>query len=267
MLDSITLSIDQIHVVLVEPSSAQRKIIEGYLRELGVTYIDWVQTGAQAMESLRRHSPDLLISSMHLEDTTGADLIQNIRNGTESRDVPFMLISSETNYRYLEPIRQAGVIAILPKPFELEQLEKSLCATLDYFHPERVKLPRIDHEDFKVLIVDDSETSRRHIKRLLKRMGLEDVTEAESGVRGLELVEKNFYHLIVTDYFMPEMDGKEFVEHIREDSTQASVPILMVTSAGRDESRLAGVRRAGVSAICDKPFEPSRIKQLIENII
>ena len=267
MSDAMPVLIDQIHVVLVEPSSSQHRIIEGYLRELGVNHVEWVQTGAQAMDALQKYPPDLLISSMYLADTTGTDLIQSIRAGSVCRDVPFMLISSETNYRYLEPIRQAGVISILPKPFVLDQLEKSLYATLDYFDPERVKLPKIDYEDFKVLIVDDSETSRRHIKRLLQRMGLEDITEAQSGVQGLELVQHNFYDLIVTDYFMPEMDGKEFIERIREDSQQASVPILMVTSAANDESRLAGVRRAGVSAICDKPFEPKRIKQLIENII
>ncbi|WP_455210002.1 response regulator transcription factor [Kaarinaea lacus] len=267
MSNAMPVLIDQIHVVLVEPSLAQHKIIEAYLRELGVNYVDWVQTGKQALEALERYKPDLLISAMYLEDTTGTELIQGIRAGDVCRDVPFMLISSETNYRYLEPIRQAGVIAILPKPFGKQQLEKSLYATLDYFDPERVELAQIDYEDFKVLIVDDSDTSRRHIKRLLRRMGLENITEAHNGMEGLHFVENDYFDLIVTDYFMPEMDGKEFIERIREDSPQASVPILMVTSAANDESRLAGVRQAGVSAICDKPFEPKRIKQLIEKII
>lgn len=266
MSSAIPVLIDQIHVVLVEPSSAQHKIIKAYLRDLGVNYVDWVQTGKQAMEALQRRKPDLLISAMYLEDTTGTELIQGIRGGDVCRDVPFMLISSETNYRYLEPIRQAGVIAILPKPFDKAQLEKSLYATLDYFDPERVELAKIDSEDFKVLIVDDSETSRRHIKRLLHRMGLENTTEAQNAIEGLSFVENDFFDLIVTDYYMPEMNGKEFIERIREDSPQASVPILMVTSTN-DESRLAGVRQAGVSAICDKPFEPKRIKQLIEKII
>jgi two-component system chemotaxis response regulator CheY len=267
MSNAMPVLIDQIHVVLVEPSSAQHKIIEAYLRDLGVNYVDWVQTGKQAMEALERRKPDLLISAMYLEDTTGTELIQGIRAGDVCQDVPFMLISSETDYRYLEPIRQAGVIAILPKPFGKEQLEKSLHATLDYFDPEHVELTKIDYEDFKVLIVDDSETSRRHIKRLLRRMGLENIIEAQSGIEGLSFVENDFFDLIVTDYFMPEMDGKEFIERIREDSPQASVPILMVTSAANDASRLAGVRQAGVSAICDKPFEPKKIKQLIEKII
>ena len=65
---------------------------------------------------------------------------------------------------------------------------------------------------------------------------------------------------------MPEMDGKAFVEHIRNHSAQSSVPILMVSSE-TDESRLAGVREAGITAICDKPFEPDTVKQLIERIL
>lgn len=267
MPDAMPMLIDQIHVVLVEPSTSQHKIIESYLRDLGVSYVDWVQTGDQALQALERRKPDLLISAMYLEDTTGTELIQGIRAGNICRDVPFILISSETNYRYLEPIRQAGIISILPKPFVKEQLEKSLYATLDYFDPEQVKIPKIDYEDFKVLIVDDSETSRRHIKRLLRRMGLENISEAENGIQGLELIENDFFDLIVTDFYMPEMDGKEFIERIREESLQASIPILMVTSAANDESRLAGLRQSGVSAICDKPFEPKKIKQLIEKII
>jgi two-component system chemotaxis response regulator CheY len=65
---------------------------------------------------------------------------------------------------------------------------------------------------------------------------------------------------------MPEMDGKEFVEHVRHESHQPSVPILMVSSE-QDASRLAVVQQAGVSAVCDKPFDTTTIKQLIENIL
>ncbi|WP_455204936.1 response regulator transcription factor [Kaarinaea lacus] len=259
--------LDQVRTLLVEPSTAQRKIIEAYLHDIGVSNVHWVRTGAAALDALQTYNPDLVVSSMYLEDMTGTDLIQKIRHGGINADVPFMLISSETNYRYLEPIRQAGVIAILPKPFVRDQLAKSLYATLDYFDPDKIQLTQIDHEDFKVLIVDDSETSRRHIRRLLNRMGLENVVEAENGRQGLQLVNEDFFDLIVTDYYMPEMDGEEFIEHIRHDSPQASVPILMVTSAAGDQSRLAAIKQAGVSAVCDKPFEPKNIKQLIETII
>ena len=64
---------------------------------------------------------------------------------------------------------------------------------------------------------------------------------------------------------MPEMDGKALVQHIRTLSMQPSVPILMVSSE-RDEGRLAAVEQAGVSAICDKPFEVNLIRRLLKNL-
>jgi len=258
--------LSQLTTLLVEPSKAQHKIIEGYLKDIGVSKVIWVRTGEQAVKNLGNESIDLIITAMHLEDMTGTDLILKIRTGDTNRNVPLMLVSSETSYRYLEPIRQAGVIATLPKPFKREQLEKSLYATLDLHDPDQIQMKQIDREDFNVLLVDDSEMSRRHIRNLLTRMGLENISEASNGKEGMQMVNANYYDLIVTDFYMPEMNGEEFVEYIREDSSQASVPILMVSSEA-NESRLAGVRQAGVSAICDKPFEPKTIKQMIERII
>ncbi len=258
--------LEQLLTLLVEPSSAQHRIIESYLNDIGVREVLWVRTGKEALECLTERHPELVISAMHLPDMTGTDLVLKIRTGDTRRDVPFMLISSETDYRYLEPIRQAGVIATLPKPFKREQLEKALYATLDYVDPDQLRVKNIAREDFQVLLVDDSDMSRRHIRNLLEHMGLENITEAANGIEGLKLINSNFYDLIVTDFYMPEMDGKEMVEHIRTNSQQASVPILLVSSES-NESRLAGIKQAGVSAICDKPFEPSQIKQLIERII
>jgi two-component system chemotaxis response regulator CheY len=72
--------------------------------------------------------------------------------------------------------------------------------------------------------------------------------------------------LIVTDYNMPEMDGREFVEYVRTRSWQQEVPILMVTSES-SESRLAAVQEAGVSGICDKPFETALLQQLLAGML
>lgn len=262
----MSITIKDLSVLLVEPSSAQHRIIESYFGELGVTNIRWVQTGTEALHCLDRDNLHLVVSAMHLEDMTGTDLVLKIRTGDVQRNTPFMLISSETHYRYLEPIRQAGVIATLPKPFNQAQLEKSIYAVLDFLDPEELDLSEVHLEDFKVLLVDDSETSRRHVRNLLKKMGLENIDEVCNGNEALQSIESNFYDLIVTDYNMPEMDGKELVEFIRSESRQSSVPILMI-SCEHDERRLAAVRQAGVSAICDKPFDPSDIKRMIERIV
>lgn len=258
--------LDELKTIFIEPSTAQHKIIEKNLREIGLTDIIWVTHGREALDVMKEQHVDMVISAMYLEDMTGTDLILRIRTGDINRDVPYILISSETQYRYLEPIRQAGAIAILSKPFEKEHLEKALFAALDYFDQDELNLKNIDLDDVKVLLVDDSDISRRHMRHILNNIGLESVVEAADGRQGIDQVNKQYFDLIITDLYMPVMDGKEMVEHIRNESEQSSVPILMVSSE-HDESRLASVREAGVSAICDKPFEPATVKKLIERIL
>jgi two-component system chemotaxis response regulator CheY len=262
----MSITIGQLSILLAEPSSAQRKFIENHLHKLGVESVQAVRTGAEVLAALGSSGPDLVISAMHLPDMTGTELLETIRHAEVQPDVPYMLISSETHYRYLEPIRQAGAIAILSKPFQLEQLRTALYAALDYFEPGELASSNVPMEDLSVLLVDDSGLSRRHIGRILQAMGIERITEAENGRQAFELVQQNYYDLIVTDFHMPEMDGREFVEHVRCESEQPSVPILMVSSE-QDQSRLAVVQQAGVSAMCDKPFDTAIIKQLIENIL
>ena len=261
-----TLTVDQISVLLIEPSNAQRRIIENFLKQVGIVSVHWTKSGKDALTIMAVEMPDLVISAMHMEDMTGTELVQTMRMDKGLRDIPFMLISSETHYRYLEPIRQAGVIAILPKPFELEQLRKAIYSTLQFIDPGELHARHFSSEELEVLVVDDSFTARKHIVRVLNNMGVERITEAKNGCEALEMVNANYYDLIVTDYNMPEMDGKELIEHVRTNSTQASIPILMVSSES-DVSRLAAVQQVGVSAICDKPFEAETVKQILERIV
>ena len=197
---------------------------------------------------------------------TGTELVQNMRMDTDFQAVPFMLISSETSYRYLEPIRQAGVIALLPKPFTLIQLKQAINSTLDYLNPGELVTENFYPDELKVLVVDDSFTARRHIIRVLNNMGIENITQAQNGQEALQIIADNYFDLLVTDYNMPQMDGKELVEHVRQHSNQATIPILMVSSE-HDDSRIASVQQAGISALCDKPFESATVKKIISRII
>jgi two-component system chemotaxis response regulator CheY len=118
----------------------------------------------------------------------------------------------------------------------------------------------------RVLIVDDSLASRHHLRRLLEELGIERITEAVDGKQAVALLADTMFDLVITDYNMPEMDGRELTEYIRTQSWQAEVPVLMVTSE-QNMGRLAAVERAGVSAICDKPFEAGNIRRLISDAL
>jgi two-component system chemotaxis response regulator CheY len=263
---SMGLKLGDLTVMLVEPSGTQRKIVNNYLNNLGISAISEVDSGADALSQIQAYPPDLVISALYLPDMSGTDLVHAMRRDEALEDTAFMLISSETRFRYLDPIRQAGAIAILPKPFSQDDLKIALNTTLDFLDSENLQLENYDPENIEVLIVDDSPLARKFIQRVLSSMGLERFTEAGDGMEAMELIADNFYDLIVTDYNMPRMDGKELVEHIRSGSSQASVPVLMVTSE-ENENRLAAVQQAGISAVCDKPFEPESVRTLVEQAL
>ena len=261
------INTSELSVFLVEPSSLQARIIQKYLSDLGVLNIQVFQNGTTALAAMRKQQPDLIISSMYLDDMSGSRLIEVMRTDQALADIAFILISSEDNPLYLDSVRQSGACAILTKLFEIKHLRAAIFTTLDYLNAGSLALEKddFDIENLQILVVDDSSSARSYLIRVLKNIGFKNITEAENGKRGAEIVQGHSFDLVITDYNMPEMDGGELVEFIRNKSWQNALPIIMITSE-RDEKRLADVKQAGVSAICDKPFDPSHIKNLIERI-
>lgn len=263
------LTLSNLTVLAVESSGMQRRLIKRALIDAGIETIFEAASGGEAMQALISESPDLVISSLYLPDMTGTELVHNIRHSDEAHnDTAFMLISSETRFRYLDPIRQAGAVGILPKPFSSQELNIALTTALDLIDPDHLSLDQQGASSLKVLVVDDSSMARKHITRVLTGMSIltENIDAAENGQEALDLVNKNYYDFVVSDYNMPVMDGMELIDHIRNESNQSSIPVLMVTSEC-DENRLSAVQQAGVSAICDKPFEPATVHQLINQFL
>ncbi|MCP4154646.1 MAG: response regulator [bacterium] len=114
----------------------------------------------------------------------------------------------------------------------------------------------------KFLVVDDSSTMRRIIKNSLKRIGFEDIVEAENGRDGLEKFAD--VDIILTDWNMPEMDGLEFVKRVR--ATNTAIPILMVTTnAAKDD--IVEALKNGVNNYIVKPFTPETLKEKVESVL
>jgi len=114
----------------------------------------------------------------------------------------------------------------------------------------------------KFLVVDDSSTMRRIIKNSLKRIGYEDVVDAENGREALENL--NGIDIILTDWNMPEMDGLEFVKQVR--TQNKTIPILMVTTnAAKDD--IVEALKNGVNNYIVKPFTPETLKEKVETVL
>lgn len=262
-----SIALEELYIVLVEPSATQRRIICDLLRHEGVNQVEAVDSARSAFHYMKRYAPDLMITGLYLPDADAHELIGLMRADPNLVDVPAMVVSSEQNRENLEAVRQAGVIALLPKPFGRKDLDRALRTTIELLAGDELSLELYDVTELRVLVVDDSRMARRHMTRILQQIGIQNIEQAENGQEAIKVLEKSeAFDLICTDYNMPHMDGAAFTNFIRQSGLYAHIPIMMVTSED-DQARLSSVRQAGVSAICDKPFEVINVKHLITQLL
>ncbi len=260
-----TVAVSELAVLLVEPSDVQRKILIQSLREAGLFQIEGCGDLATARGLVRQQRPDVVISAMYLPDGTAEDFLLELRNDPATEDQGFMLVSSIRDRDRLETLRQSGVMAILPKPFSAEDLNRAIRASVDFLSEQEIDLDAFDVAQLRILLVDDSRLARKYLRRVFESVGAELITEAADGREAVEQLHAEPFDLIVTDYNMPEMDGAELTQYVRERTDFLHIPILMISSR-TDQANLNAVAVAGVDTICDKPFEPEAAREILPRL-
>jgi two-component system KDP operon response regulator KdpE len=113
-----------------------------------------------------------------------------------------------------------------------------------------------------VLVVDDEARMIRFVRMNLELEGFQ-VAEANNGLEALEKVRDELPDLVVLDVMMPEMDGFETLERLREIST---VPVIMLTVKGDEEDRIRGLE-LGADDYVTKPFSPRELASRIRAVL
>jgi sigma-B regulation protein RsbU (phosphoserine phosphatase) len=117
----------------------------------------------------------------------------------------------------------------------------------------------------RLLLVEDSSTMRRMISTLLAEEGYE-VKTAVDGADGLAKArEEPRPELILSDYEMPEMDGAALCSALKEDKELRSIPVLLLTTLGETENKVAGLD-AGADDYIQKPKNAGEIKELFARL-
>jgi len=261
------INLSDLATLVVEPSAMQSKLLIAELAKAGITRAKAVCNATEALAHLMKSPTSLVVSAFHLPDMTGAELIGTMRDDPDLAGIPFILVSSETRFHLLDPVRQSGASGILPKPFSEAQLDAALRAVLDFLsEDDSLDEAGFDMESLRVMLVDDSAMARKFMRQVLANLGVKLFLEAENGRQAADMLADNVVDLVVTDYNMPEMDGQELIRFIRTQSWQKEVPVLMVTSED-NKSRLAAVQELGVVGMCNKPFEPISVRALLVRLL
>lgn len=121
---------------------------------------------------------------------------------------------------------------------------------------------------FNVLIVDDSNSMRAVIKKIITLSGfkMDQCYEAENGKQALEIMSKVWVDIILSDLNMPEMNGLELLAALKGDSLLKEIPVVIVSTEGSDERRKV-VLEMGAKEFIKKPFSPEYVRKILYQVI
>jgi CheY-like chemotaxis protein len=117
-----------------------------------------------------------------------------------------------------------------------------------------------------ILVVDDEENIRLLVKELLKGEGYQ-IFSASSGKQGLTLLKQKKADLVLLDFFMPEMSGREVAERIRADAATKNTKIAFLTVAEFGKSGMDRLNALGISDYIRKPFDNNDLIKRIKKIL
>lgn len=125
-----------------------------------------------------------------------------------------------------------------------------------------LEAPSREHAGMRFLIIDDSITMRRIIANILGRLGYPEVVHASNGREALDRLATETIDIVITDWYMPEMNGLDFVKALRTTPATCHIPIVIVTAnAASDDIQHA--LELGVNSYILKPFTVETMRDKI----
>jgi response regulator RpfG family c-di-GMP phosphodiesterase len=175
---------------------------------------------------------------------------------TPSRDIPVILVGSSESNSDIKREMAAGAFAYLDRAETEDQLVPLVEKVLSKF----TKTPM----GKKILVVDDSNAVRIMLKEGLLQEGYQVLT-AGNGKEALEIVCDNQPDLILSDVYMPEMNGLELCESLHESPFYSNIPFV-VMSTENNAQNMKKMMQYGAAAFIIKPFNLEQLMMTLNKI-
>jgi len=131
--------------------------------------------------------------------------------------------------------------------------------------PRRIVRLKAGQPPWRALVVDDRDTNRQILVKMLSLLGFETI-EAADGRAGVEAFVSRAPHLVLMDIVMPVMDGREAIQHIRALPEGKEVPIVAVSASVFDD-QLQEIIRSGASDYLRKPLREAELREKVAQFV
>jgi CheY-like chemotaxis protein len=255
-------------LLVVEDNAAERMSITELLGSDDIDIVA-VSTGAEALDSLRAQQADCVVLDLRLPDMSGFDVLEQIRNDSALADVPVVVftgreLSAEEDAQ-LHTMARSIVVKGVESP------ERLLDETALFLHRVVTDMPaekqrmleRLTSSDEDLvgkvaLLVDDDARNIFALSSVLERRGMR-VRTATTGREAIELIESTpDLAIVLMDIMMPEMDGYQTIQVIREKPLLRRLPIIALTAKAMKGDREKCLE-AGASDYLAKPVNTEQL--------
>ena len=118
----------------------------------------------------------------------------------------------------------------------------------------------------KILCIEDEPQMIDLLRLILETHGYE-VVGAEGGQEGLEAMRAEKPDLILLDLMMPDMDGGDVYQRMKQEADLGDIPVIIVTAKAAPIDKVLWINVAGVDDYVTKPFGPSELVESIERVL
>ena len=219
-------------ILLVGKTNEDGQQLASFLSQyFGVQTFDSDLTTAGGMISAMK--PDLLMISVDGLLLAPMMTLTELRNANP--DTPTVTFGKVDDFVRFEKLYVGDPIENVNLPLNEESAFYIVCTKLKV---SQKKVKEAAKGKKKVLVIDDDATTLRSTKSMLENQYA--VSLANSGPKGLEMIEKDRPDLIILDYDMPGMNGREVLQKIRENKELDTLPVLFVTGV-TDKSNITSL--------------------------
>ena len=213
------------NILIVDDDTQTLKILSQFLTEVGYNTIT-TQSGKEALK-IAQNTPLFAISmDVVMPEMDGWEVLQNLKKNPKTKDIPVIMISvsndKDTGFAL-------GAVGFINKPVQKEVLIQEI---------KKACRPGVK----SVMIVDDNDFELKQLAEAIKEEGLKPV-KANSGKECIDLLNNFVPEAIILDLMMPEMDGFQVLQEIRNNPETENIPVIISTAKDitpEDKIKLTG---------------------------
>jgi len=250
-------------ILVVDDNEMNRDMLCRRLEKQGYTVAE-VEDGQQALDLMKVEDFDLILLDIMMPVMDGYGVLERMRANEKLKSVPVIVLTAECEASNIIRCIELGANDYLMKPFDMVALRNRIVRSL---------LNRRFREDINgdldwhgqqipsVMVVEDDEMSRELLSRRVSRAGYQ-VTTVEDGQSAIDALEKNPVDLVLLDIMMPEINGFDVLQHIKQDVNLADMAVIMI-SALDDKASIDKCMQMGAEDYITKPFNALILKARI----